>query len=389
MRSTFDNALSYINQGRRGSNKGIPFRFPKLNELVNINKRVYTLLGGASGTGKSAMVDLLYVLGPYSWYLLNKDETDTKVKIIVRSMERSKERRILKWIAIRLFVRNDIVVDVPFLAGWGSKKAYVSDELYAKIVECRKYFDLMEDVVEVIDGQDSPTGIYKHLRRIAHQDGTLYKYVKNGDGNYAKAKSNPSGGYTWLREDEGPQIDPYEPLYVPKDDKLITLFIIDYIKKLKTEGRFNEKQNLDKMTEYCTELRDLYGMSPVVVSQFNRNITDTSRRSNMTLLPEDSDFAGTSDMYNDCDLALALFNPYKYSIDECVGYPVGKFVNNAGYNRFRSLSILKNSYGIDNVVLGYNFIGENGLFRELPKADEIPVNQYDRFANPNAEYYTQ
>jgi hypothetical protein len=50
-------------------------------------------------------------------------------------------------------------------------------------------------------------------------------------------------------------------------------------------------------------------------------------------------------------------------------------------DRYRGLSILKNREGESDKNLGMLFVGECGLFRELPRANEITNEDYDRIAN--------
>jgi len=332
-----------VDRGRRGDAVWIPVSMPKLSNHTGITKRFYVLVGGDPGTGKSAFVHLNYVLHPYYWWkkMKQKGETDIKLRIILRSMERSKHYTIGKWVCWMLWHKYDILMDVPTMYGWGSSKKNVTDEVYEKIKETRDWFYEMEDVVTIIDGADNPTGIYKQMRGYARKHGNEYK--KNQ----------------------------YEKAYDPNDEKRLTVFVLDHIGCLKSERGFNAKQNLDKMSEYLKELRDLYGITNVVVNQFNRSLSDSSRRRHITMAPEKQDFKGSGNMYEDADVAVGLFNPHEYHINDNLGFPVQHFVNDEGYNRFRSLYVLKNTYGIDNFAMGMNFIGEIGHFRQLPSPDSL------------------
>lgn len=64
------------------------------------------------------------------------------------------------------------------------------------------------------------------------------------------------------------------------------------------------------------------------------------------------------------------------------GIKVGGFTNDRGFNRFRTFHILKNSYGIDNITTGLNFIGECGHFQEIKeKPTEMQAHHYKRYAD--------
>lgn len=54
---------------------------------------------------------------------------------------------------------------------------------------------------------------------------------------------------------------------------------------------------------------------------------------------------------------------------EYKGYNLLRLRNSVGSSRYRLLSILKNSYGIDDVDFGLRFTGEVSNFATLPKPD--------------------
>jgi hypothetical protein len=82
-----------------------------------------------------------------------------------------------------------------------------------------------------------------------------------------------------------------------------------------------------------------------------------------------------------CDVAISLFNPYKYSLEEYMGYTVNDFTDESGSNKFRGLKIIKNSYGTDNLRIGLAFLGEVGLFKELTKKSEITQKEINSVIN--------
>lgn len=358
-----------IDDGQNNGSIWLPLHFPKMGTQVGIGKKILTLIGGGSGTGKTAFTDLAYILGPYSWYLKHKDNTDIKLRWIYRSMERSQTYKLAKWTSLILYLKYKYLIDVPTLLRWGTHKNKMPQEVYEKVTETYNLLDEMLDYVEIVDGSINPTGIYKHVQEYAKTVG--------------KEELIP---YTTK---EG--IQRTKKVYKQNNKNLITIIIIDHIGRLSAEkdagGQYlsaNGKPLLDRMSSYCSsEFRDYYGFSPVIVSQFNRGIEDTQRRTKTELSPLPSDFRGTSVLYDDCDVALALYNPYKLGDDNNLDYNIPKFVNPQGYNRFRSCYILKNSYGADDLAFGFNFIGEVGNMIELPKANEI--SDYNKYANPEVK----
>ena len=342
--SYFDEVQAEIIKGEDGKGNCIPIPFPRLNEHVNIRKGMYTLIGGTPGSGKTGFTDCAFALGAYDWHKQNKDKTDIKLEIIYRSMERPRAFKLAKWMCMHLYNKYKILIDVPTLFGWNSN--HVSAEVKEKIKETREYFEEMEDVIKIIDGAENPSGVYKHLLKTALSEG---KVVKKNE---------------------------FEEQYIPNDPNKITLVILDHIGKLKSERNYTKKQNIDKMSELLGISRDFYGFSPVVVSQFNRSLSNPNRARGQEVTPGPDDFKDSSNMYEDCDTAFALFNPWKYQVNDHMDYNIEEFVNNKGYNRFRSITLLKNSYGVDDARVGMGFIGEVGMYKELPPAERMTPQMY-------------
>jgi hypothetical protein len=58
----------------------------------------------------------------------NRHLTDVKPFWIYRSMERSKHYKIAKWTSYLLWTDHRILIDVPTLLGWTSKKYDLTQE---------------------------------------------------------------------------------------------------------------------------------------------------------------------------------------------------------------------------------------------------------------------
>jgi hypothetical protein len=135
------------------------------------------------------------------------------------------------------------------------------------------------------------------------------------------------------------------------------------------------------MSEELRYARDFYGFSPVVVSQFNRDISNIVRIKNGDLEPQLEDFADSSQTQNDADVVLALFDPMRYKVPDPSGYDLNKLVDSTGAKFFRSLRIIKNSYGSDDIRIGLAFHGEIGMFKELNKKKDMTDEDYANVLN--------
>lgn len=81
------------------------------------------------------------------------------------------------------------------------------------------------------------------------------------------------------------------------------------------------------------------------------------------------------------DIVLALFDPMRYKVPDPSGYDLDKLRDSEGKKKYRSLKILKNSYGSDDIRIGLAFQPEIGLFKELPKKDIITEKDYENIIN--------
>jgi hypothetical protein len=338
----------------------LPLGQPKLNNYICITKGMYILFGGMPGSGKTAIVDSVFVIDLFDWWLENRDKVDVKPRWIYRSMERGEKYKRAKWLSYKLYKDHKILIDVPTIFQWSNKLYELSPKLIALMESYDKYFDELFEYVDLVPGATNPTGVYKYVRDYMEGKETSPGVRSGGKGKV-------------IRENE------HKRRFVYDDPNEIIFHVTDHIGKERGEtGHYGDKQILDKHSSYMAdECRDFYDMVPIDVSQLNRSIEDTYRGQKTELDIQPKDFKGSADPYENADIVIGLINPYKLGVDTYAGYEIGRFVTNKGYNRFRGLKIIKNSYGIDDFSIGYNFIGENGMMRELPRGDRMSVLEHE------------
>lgn len=351
--SNFQRLYHEIKRGIEGKNRGIPMGFNRLNKYIGIRKAMYYLIGGLTGSGKTSFIDDAFVLNPFDWYYENaikNKRTDIKLHIIYRSMERSRTYKLAKWLARKIFIDHGIEIQVSRLLGWYGEK--LTPEELNLISRYENYMDEMEKVINIIDGAENPIGIAKDLKEYALQNGKIKK------------------------------IDKYNNLYIPNDENLITLVIIDHIGLLKTtKNHPTKKQAIDKMSDEFRYARDLYGFSFVVVSQFNRSIANPIRIRAGDVEPQLEDFKESANTQDDADVVLALMDFMRYKLDDPSGYNLDKLRDDLGGKFFRSLRLIKNSYGEDDIRIGLAFMGSIGYFKEMPKFKDMTEDIYEEIVN--------
>lgn len=345
---SFHDLSKAVQDGLDGRNNGIPMGFDRLNRYIGIRKSMYTLVGGLTGSGKTSFIDDAYVLNPFDWYI-NGDTNGIKLKIIYRSMERSRTYKLAKWVARKIFLDSGYLIPVSRLLGWTEKMTKDEHDLFLMQEE---YVGMMKEVITIVDGAENPVGIAKDLKKHAVANGEIV------------------------------EIDEFTRKYIPNNDNEVTLVVVDHIGLLKlTKDQPTKKQAIDKMSDELRYARDFYGYSPVVVSQFNRDISNPTRLKNGDVEPQLEDFADSSSTQNDADVVLALFDPMRYKVEDPSGYQLDKLKDDFGAKYFRSVRLIKNSFGEDDVRIGLGFLGQIGMFKELPRLKNMDDSIYQSVVN--------
>jgi len=345
---SFELLKKEVELGLEGRNSGIPMGFNRLNRYIGIRKSMYFLVGGLTGSGKTSFIDDAFVLNPFDWYISQKDP-GVKLRIVYRSMERSRTYKLAKWLGRKIFLDQGVIIPVPKLLGWTEKMTKDEHDLFLMYED---YIAQMSEVITIIDGPENPVGIAKELKAHALENGRIE------------------------------QIDEFNKRYFPNNDNEITIVVLDHIGLLKTtKDQTTKKQAIDKMSDELRFARDFYGYTPVVVSQFNRDISNPIRIKNGDVEPQLEDFAESSQTQNDADVVLALFDPMRYKVADPSGYDLNKLKDEFGAKYFRSLRLIKNSYGEDDVRIGLGFMGQIGMFKELPKKSHMTDSDYESVTN--------
>jgi len=346
---SFEQLKNEVQMGMDGRNSGIPMGFNRLNRYVGLRKSMYFLIGGNTGSGKTSFIDDAFVLNPFDWYIMQKDPK-IKLRIIYRSMERSRTYKLAKWVSRKIFLDQGTIIPVAKLLGWNDQK--MTKDEHDLFLMYEDYMEGMSEIITIIDGPENPVGIAKELKAHAEANGRIE------------------------------QLDKYNKIYIPEDENTLTIVVIDHVGLLKTtKDQLTKKEAIDKMSDELRYARDFFGYTPVVVSQFNRSISNPMRIKNGDVEPQLEDFADSSSTQNDADVVLALFDPMRYKVPDSSGYNVNKLVDQYGAKYFRSLRLLKNSYGEDDVRVGLGFLGQIGMFKELPRKKDMSDADYEAVVN--------
>jgi len=387
--------LRQLEAALRGEVTYIPNPYGRMGKVFNLMMARYILIVGATGSGKTSLADLTTILYPYT-YLKSNPDLDVHWEAIYFSLERKqmfKHAKFLSWLIYRDY---GMQLSADYLLGWTDKK--ISPEHYNLI---RSFDEEMSDILSHVTIRDGKTNI-KTIKEIvtkrANELGVLFR--SDGDSIYKgdmligkidkveETKLGPTryGNFTY-REVEY-QIYEHDHVYIPHRALTFVFIILDGINLL------GGKRELDEISLYLSEVRDIYGFSPVVVTQQNRALGDVNRLKlhGADLSPQIEDVYQSSQMGFDSDLIIGLFDPKRYKAyndqGEYMGYKIipssptdsRVMTSPKGHDRFRSVHILKNSFGVDGAAFGMKFLGECNHFSILPhpadttKLDDVYKN---------------
>ena len=359
----------------------------RIRNHVGIRNACYTLIGGNTGSGKTSLVDDVFALSPATSYIY---ETDTmkglKVVTLYRSMERRRQFKLTKWACWYIYqaTQGKVKLDVNTILGWRHDHKLTTDQ-YTLLCSVEDWADQLLDYVDVVDGRVTPSELRRYILTYALKNGYLYtsnelEWWSVNDPSIrglltVDPKTNTSSvelEYNGVTKVLGQNSQTYFPI----DPEVVVQIILDHIGKILSDPGQSAKQKVDETSNVLSEARDVFGYSPVVISQFNRSIGDTQRMkyADGDLAPILEDFKESGNTQEDADLVLALFNPFRYKAGDqhgnYKGYNLSNMINPEGYNLFRLCSILKNSFGADDLEYGLLFEGGVSRFTTMPKVGD-------------------
>jgi len=322
-----DELFSHIEKGMRGHNIGVSTGIPKLDNIIFGTQQSYLYtIGADTGSGKSSLALDVFI------YNLVKNGEEIPISIAAYSFEMSASMVLAKLASLYIWDNfNEIISYKDIL----SLTDILSKEKKEFIDKSRIWLNKVSKMLTIYDRALTPGGIHV----------TCKDWLKHF-------------GYF-------EQIDEHTENYVPKDPKRYKIVLIDHIGLIAGPG--SKKEKIDKVADDMIYFRNKCQITGIFVQQLNRNAKAVDRKTNGYELVQLDDFKDSSGALDASEVVLALFYPFREKIAKCEGYPI----QNVLKGRFRLLQVLKNRWGESDKNIGLNFFGEIGLFKELPRPEEI------------------
>lgn len=316
-----------VNRGKEGRNIGIHTGLPKLDSLIyGVQRKTLYTIGADSGGGKTSFALDVFI------YNVMKNRRDTAVDILFYAFEMDTTAIYAKLLS--LYIWDTYHKSLPY-------KVILS--LESPISE--------EDYQYVIKSSDWLLELQKHL--------TIYDKPLNPSGIYATCKN-------WLKQlGTFIQVDEHREEYINNDPNQYKIVFLDHVGLI--SGSDTKKIKIDTVVDYMITFRNKCDITGVFIQQLNRNAKSMDRKTNGYELIGLDDFKDTSGTTDGSEVVIALYFPYREKIAKCENYPI----QNVLKKRFRLCQLLKGRYGDADINIGLNFHGEIGLFKELPRPEEI------------------
>jgi len=362
---SFDDIISGIEKNKLiKESGGITSILPPFSRLAEkyggFTRGSITAITAGSGVGKTKFVKYMTVFNVF----MQIRQSSIKPKIFYFALEESETDFWLSFISMYIALKYNESISVSELKSIGSYT--VNNETFAKVKEAEKFIRTLQDYVEVIDYIRNPTGIKKHIK------------------NYF---DNPNiGEYVTTKED-----DAYVPIgYRYKSDDTWVFFVLDHVSLLSnefmsaTKKRLSSYETIDYMVKDIT--LDLFSKKFKMANIIVHQQTPASEKAQYTskgslveerLEPSLEELHLNKGVQQDYEIVLGLFNPSRYNIETHNNYDISILGS-----KYRSLSFLKDRhYGLENGSIGLHFNGATGIYRELPRPEEM--------SNPTKRYYEQ
>lgn len=333
--------FNLIEKGRDGFNVGLPIGLPKMEIYMDgLLPDVSYLVAAQSGVGKTTFTLYSFIYKPLMAYLEGKAQIRDPYWIMF-NLEMTQEQIYAKLISMYIYDKFGIEITFKELFSRG-EDTRLSDEHFEIVKSCEEFLDILD-------------------KRIIFHDDSLNaeKYQNTVLKDLEKFGTFTSNG-----------------TFMPKNENQIICVIIDHMSLIRSKPGKSKKDEMDELSSNSVRLRNKYHISPVHVMQFNRNANNSERLRQGQQEPDVSDFKDSGAMYEDSQVVIALHSPVKFKQSSYRGYNIKKL----GHN-FMSCILLKSRFGISDVIDGLGYYGGCGIFKELPKSEDII--DYDKYLNPD------
>ena len=349
MSSLKDRVIQDLNERRErvlsGKINSIPSPFKRFRcAFPGIEQGKYYLITGGTKSAKTQFSSFLFVYNSLLYAYKNPDKA--RVKIFYYNLEESKEDIMLRFMCYILYTQSGFDIKISPTQLKSVSINAVADKSVLNLLESDEYKDILAFFEEHIIFGDSanPTGIFLEVKKYLDEHGTVHK---------KKAMIKDEFG----RPLEIEKFDYYES----DDPDEYRILFIDHISLISTEKDYTLKKSMDKLSEYCVQLRNRYKITPVIIQQQSFDSESLGAFQAKRTKPTLATMSDSRYLSRDSNIALGIFSPFRMELTEYASYDISVLKDHA-----RFVEILIDRSGSPGSVLPLYFDGAVNYFAELP-----------------------
>ena len=339
--SGLEEFFQLVDEGREGHNIGLSTGSAKLDLYADgYLPGVSFLIGGASGAGKTTFTLYRYVYCPLVAYLRGEcQERDPHWKMF--SLEMTRSQVYAKLVSMYIFDNYGVELRFKQIFSRG-KDCILSDEEYELLTKCKDFIKILDERLSFFEGSLNEATYLKEMNEELEKWGTFE------DGRY-----------------------------IPDNPHMILGVVIDHITLIKASNGRSKKEEIDAISRDSVQIRNNTKIvSPIMISQFNRNSNGQERMKQGLQDPSIEDYKDSGSLVEDSMVVIGLFSPHKYKLSTYKKYNI-KTLEQC----FIGVFILKSRFGASDMMIPTGFYGDCSHYADLPKPENI--YDYEKYTNPN------
>ena len=368
--SKFQEALSRLKKNKEireaGKQVCIPYPFPKLCELLpGVEKGQHIGITAGTGISKSKFTRYVFIYHVYRYVKANPN-CGIKPVIFYFLLEDPAVRVMNNMICHRL--NEEYKIDIT-LQQLESKSTVLTDEVLAKIEDCKEYFADFEKYVKLIDNIHNPYGIYKEVRDYFTTNGTIEYETREGE--HKEKLEIPKS-------------------YIPKDPEVHVIVIVDNLSNINKEEKHKDQWSAigEWTSKYARRLLCKFFNATVVSIQQqdleSQKLAFSAYQGEAIkgkVKPSIASLGDNKTVSRDYHILFGIFSPDRFEFEEDLGYDITLLQNN-----YRNLSIIKSNESDSGHELGLYFNGASEKFMELPSSKTEPRELQQFYNNFRTKY---
>ncbi len=362
--------ITYLEKRRQnildGSINSIPSPFTRFSEdFLGVEQGLYYLITSGTKGAKTQFSSFVFIYNTLMYSYKHSDQAS--VKIFYYPLEETPEEVMIRFMCYILYsLNNNTRISPKDLKS--SNNNYPLSKDILDILQSEEYTKLLKHFQDniVFSTSTNPTGVWMEMTKYAEENGTVYKKESVIKDNFGVPRTIKTFDY-----------------YVSNNPKEYRIIYFDHVSLISAEKGISLKQSIDKLSEYMVLLRNRYNYTPVVIQQqsFAGESLDAFKENKLT--PTIANLSDSKYPARDCNLALGIFSPFKYALQEYKGYDIKRFKDN-----IRFVEVLVNRGGSPGGICPLYFDGAVNYFSELPLPNDTAginqVYQYlDKIRNKN------